>query len=86
MNAELVGRASMALGAGRSRVDDVIDHGAGIVIGRRRGEAVRAGEAVFELHYNDDRGLAEATALASSAIEIADAPPAFRPLILGVVR
>jgi pyrimidine-nucleoside phosphorylase len=86
MNAELVGRASMALGAGRSRVDDVIDHGAGVLIPRRPGEAVRAGEPVLELLYNDERGIEEATTLAASAFTIIDAPPTLRPLILGVVR
>jgi pyrimidine-nucleoside phosphorylase len=86
MNAELVGRASMALGAGRGQVDDVIDHGAGVLISRRPAEAVRAGEPVLELLYNDERGVDEAAALAASAYTITDTPPALRPLILGVVR
>jgi pyrimidine-nucleoside phosphorylase len=85
LHAELVGRASMALGAGRERVDDRIDHGAGVWISRRPGEAVRAGEPVLELLYNDDRRLDEAMALARRAITITDAPPPAAPLVLGVV-
>jgi thymidine phosphorylase len=86
LNAEGVGRASVALGAGRTRVDDRIDHGAGVLIHRRPGEAVQAGEAVLELLFNDDRGIEEAIALASQALEVADAPPPMRPLVLDSVR
>ena len=86
MNAELIGRSSMALGAGRLRVEDAIDHGAGVLIARRPGEAVAAGDPVVELLYNDERGVSEATSLAREAISITAEPPALRPLILGVLR
>jgi pyrimidine-nucleoside phosphorylase len=86
LNAERIGRSSMTLGAGRQRVEDQIDHGAGVLIAKRPGEEVRAGEAVIELLYNDDAGVREAIALAREGIEISDEPPALRPLILGVVR
>ena len=85
LQADLVGRASMALGAGRRRIDDRIDHGAGVVIAKKPGERVRAGETILELLFNDDRGLDEATALARAAIRLAPEPPALRPLVLGVV-
>ena len=86
MNAELIGRSSMTLGAGRLRVEDAIDHGAGVLIVKRPGDAVAAGEPVVELLYNDERRVSEATSLAQAAISYADEPPALRPLILGVVR
>ena len=86
LNAELIGRASMALGAGRERVEDRIDHGAGVLLERRRGDAVQAGDTVLELLYNDDRGLDQAHRLAEEAIAIGDEPGIHRPLILGVVR
>jgi pyrimidine-nucleoside phosphorylase len=86
MNAELIGRSSMALGAGRLRVEDTIDYGAGVLIIRRPGEAVSAGEPVVELLYNDERGVAEAAALARDAVTISEEPPLLRPLILGTVR
>ena len=38
-DAEGVGRAAMVLGAGRARVDDVIDPGAGLVLARPRGRS-----------------------------------------------
>jgi len=86
LHAGLVGRASMALGAGRRRVEDRVDHGVGVLIARKPGDPVRAGEAVLELLYNDERGLEEAVALGQAAIGIAERPPVKRPLVLGVVR
>jgi pyrimidine-nucleoside phosphorylase len=86
LSAELVGRCSMALGAGRQRVEDRIDHGAGVLIARQPGEPVAAGEPVLELLYNDNADLDQAMTLARDAITIADERPVLRPLILGVVR
>jgi len=85
LRAALVGRASMALGAGRRRIDDAIDRGAGVLVHRRPGDRVRAGETVLELLYNDDRGLAEAVAAADEAIRLSAAPPDLPPLIRGRV-
>ena len=58
MKADLIGRASMALGAGRQRIEDRIDYGAGVLIAKKPGEQVSAGDTILELLYNDDRGLA----------------------------
>ena len=82
LDAELVGRASMLLGAGRETVNDTIDPGAGIVIHAKPGEAVKSGAPILDLHYNEERQLAEAIALAESAIEVAVAPPAPAALVL----
>ena len=85
LQADLVGRASMALGAGRHRIEDRIDHGAGVLIAKKPGERVRAGETILELLYTDGRGLGDASALAQSAIRLAPEPPALRSLVLGTV-
>ncbi len=86
MDAELIGRSSMALGAGRARVEDTIAYGAGVLLARRPGEPVAAGEPLVELLYNDERGIGEALALAREAVTIADEPRPLRPLVIGVVR
>jgi pyrimidine-nucleoside phosphorylase len=83
MRADLIGRASKALGAGRQRIEDGIDHGAGVLIARKPGDQVSAGDVILELLYNDDRGLAEAASLANAAITVSRTPPALRPLVLG---
>ena len=85
LHAELLGRASMALGAGRQRVDDRIDHGAGLLVAKKPGDRVSAGEPIVHLLYNDERGLEDAVALAERAIRISPDPPRLRPLVLGRV-
>jgi pyrimidine-nucleoside phosphorylase len=85
LQADLVGRASMALGAGRQRIEDLIDHGAGVLVVKKPGERVRAGDTILELLYNDDRGVADALALAQAAIRLSTEPIAPRPLVLGSV-
>jgi pyrimidine-nucleoside phosphorylase len=81
LDAELVGRASMLLGAGRDRVDAVIDPATGIVLSKKPGDRVSRGEPILALHYNDGRGLAEAVRLAESAIGVGTAPAGPTPLI-----
>ena len=86
MHAELIGRASMALGAGRRRIEDRIDHGAGVLIAKKPGDAVRTGDTILELLYNDARGLEEAVSLVDEAIQVADQAPAVKPLVIGSLR
>ncbi len=50
IDAEAIGLAAMALGAGRSRVEDRVDHAAGIVLRRKVGEPVEAGAPLATLH------------------------------------
>jgi pyrimidine-nucleoside phosphorylase len=86
MDAELVGRASVVLGAGRDRVEDPVDPAVGILVNAKPGTRVHAGDPLLEILYRDDMRLERAVALVTSAIVIGDEPPAARPLILGEVR
>ncbi len=81
LNAELVGRSSMLLGAGRDRVDAVIDPATGIVLRKKPGDHLGKGEAVLDLHYNDDSRLPEAIELAESAMTLGPTAPATGPLV-----
>jgi pyrimidine-nucleoside phosphorylase/thymidine phosphorylase len=81
MDAELVGRASMQLGAGRDRVDAVIDPATGIVLEKKPGDAVARGEVVFSLHYNDADRLPAAIRLAESAVRTGPEPPPAAPFV-----
>jgi thymidine phosphorylase len=81
MNCLEIGLASVALGAGRLRLDDRIDPAVGIVFARKDGDRVRTGEPIAIVHAND-RGKGEACAQrVAAAVTIADT---FRrlPLIL----
>jgi thymidine phosphorylase len=86
LDAELVGRASVALGAGRDRVEDPVDPAVGIIVKARQGDAVDAGDPILEIHYRDRARLDAALALAGPAITIGDAAPPARRLILDEVR
>jgi pyrimidine-nucleoside phosphorylase len=85
LEAELVGRAAVELGAGRERVDSVIDPGVGIEIRVAVGAAVRAGETLMTVSYNDSARLGQARVLLEEAIQLADAPPAAVPVIREVI-
>jgi thymidine phosphorylase len=85
LEAEALGRASMSLGAGRERLDSAIDPAVGLVLEKKVGDAVAAGERICALYANDQERLARAHAMVRSAIAISPEPVAPRPLILGRV-
>jgi pyrimidine-nucleoside phosphorylase len=86
MDAEAIGRASNALGAGRSKVGDAIDHAVGITLLAKPGDRVTAGQPLLLFHHRGGRGVAEAQAICRAAFDISDAAPAMRPKILAEVR
>ena len=45
-----VGETAVFLGAGRQKKGDPIDHGVGVVIHRKVGERVEAGQPLFTIH------------------------------------
>jgi pyrimidine-nucleoside phosphorylase len=86
LDAELVGRASVALGAGRDHVEDPVDPAVGILAVAKPGEELRAGDAILDLHYRDRDRLDAAVALATRAIGIGDQRPPAMPLVVGDVH
>jgi thymidine phosphorylase len=82
IQAEAVGRAAVALGAGRARLEDAIDPGVGIDILLEPGAVVKPGDAVLLVHHRGGRGLDEALPLLAGGIVVTDGPPAVGPLIL----
>jgi pyrimidine-nucleoside phosphorylase len=86
MRAEGVGRAAVGLGAGRDRLDAVIDPAVGFTIVAPVGTAVKAGDPIVEIHHRNGHGLADARRLLEAAIQIGDAPVADRPLVLDRIQ
>ncbi len=86
LDALLVGRAAVALGAGRDKKGDAVDLSAGILLPKKPGDAVKSGEPVMELRYNDPARLDAAVALATQAMVVGDLAPAPQPLVLGWVH
>ena len=84
-SAETIGRASVALGAGRMTKEDPIDFTAGIVLEAAPGEAVTRGQALCRLYAADGSRLEEAKAILRDAFAVLPEAPAPEPLILDVV-
>ncbi|HHV98651.1 MAG TPA: pyrimidine-nucleoside phosphorylase [Clostridiaceae bacterium] len=82
----LLGTASMVLGAGRETKDSDIDHLAGIVLHRKTGAKVEKGEVIATLHTNNEEKLKEAEALLRDAYVISNWRPDTRSLILAFVN
>jgi pyrimidine-nucleoside phosphorylase len=85
LDAELIGRAAVVLGAGRDRVEASIDPAAGVTVVAAVGDRVTAGEPILLLAGNDDARMRAADALIAEAIEIGDDEPLARPLVLDVI-
>jgi pyrimidine-nucleoside phosphorylase len=80
-----VGHAAMLLGAGRETVDSRIDPAVGLVLHKKVGDPVEAGEPLLTLHVNDRRRLDESLALLKGAIRIEREAAAPGPLIRAVL-
>ena len=70
-----VGLAALALGAGRTRVDQSIDHSVGFSRVAGPGDRVGAGRPLALVHARTEGDAAEAAAALRSAFELADTPP-----------
>ncbi|HEX3354987.1 MAG TPA: thymidine phosphorylase [Terriglobales bacterium] len=83
---EQVGVASLVLGGGREKKEDVIDPAVGLVLHKKVGDPVREGEPLCTIHYNSAARLDDARALLQQAYRIAQRPPLNRrPLIHRVI-
>ena len=74
MDAESVGMASLALGAGRVQKEDSIDYSAGIILQKKTGDYVAAGEVIAWFHTSDAAKLREAESIFSAALTIGNEP------------
>jgi pyrimidine-nucleoside phosphorylase len=74
LDAELVGLAAVELGAGRARKEDPVDPAAGLLLRKRPGERVRAGEVVAELHAAGEERLDAGEARFRASVAVNEAP------------
>ena len=71
MDAELIGRASVMLGAGRQKSDDAIDFAVGFSKIKKVGEQVGIDEPLFMVHARNERSIVNITPLLQKAVAIA---------------
>ncbi|NTU70277.1 MAG: thymidine phosphorylase [Coriobacteriia bacterium] len=80
-DAEGVGRAAMLLGAGRARVDDVIDAGAGLVLAVRVGDRVGMGDELCTMWASSEDLFDSAEERFRHSVQFSDVPVEVPPLI-----
>jgi len=83
VDAEAIGRASAALGAGRIRKGDPIDPAVGLVVRAKIGDRLQVGQPIGEVHARTADAAAEASRRVLAALELSDGPAEPPQLILG---
>ena len=86
MNTEQCGIASVMLGAGRTVKDGPIDYSAGIVMHKKTGDSVIAGESIATLYASDKSLLANAGKTYLEAITFGETAPIVVDTILDMVE
>jgi thymidine phosphorylase len=82
VDALAIGTAAGRLGAGRARKEDPVSAAAGVLLHRKPGDPVRAGDPLYELRSDDPARLPAGRAAARDAVEIAAAARPATPLVL----
>ncbi len=80
-----IGQISMALGAGRSSMDAAVDYTSGIVLKKKIGDKVEAGEVLAVTYSNNKNLLAENVTRLKKAFVISSEKTQPPPLIDGVI-
>jgi thymidine phosphorylase len=85
MQCEQIGTACVILGGGREKKEDSVDPSVGIVLHKKVGDAVAAGEPLATIHYNAEDRAARAKQRIEASIETGDSAPAKRPLVHRII-
>ena len=80
-NTTAIGMLAVELGAGRKKVEDVIDPAAGMVFNKKTGDQVSRGELIATLFANRAGIVEQAAARLGSYVRVSDAQPPVPPLI-----
>jgi pyrimidine-nucleoside phosphorylase len=85
MDTKAIGMASLVLGAGRARKEDIIDPGAGIILYKKIPDSVKAGDRIAALFTNKEASLEEAESIMKKSIHIGTAQADELKLVLEVI-
>lgn len=80
-----LGLTSILLGAGREKIDDMIDMKAGILLKKKSGDAVDAGDSLAVFYTDREDVLASARARITKAFTFSSNKPERKPMILDLV-
>ncbi len=84
--ADKVGLVSMHLGGGRATKESVIDLSVGLVLKKKVGDRVEAGESLATIHAQSPEAAQQAAEMLRSCYGIASEPVERAPFIKGIVR
>ena len=85
INAELIGKASMILGAGREKKEDKINLGVGVRVLRKIGDKVAKNEVLAEIIHDNPQKAEEARRLILDSYQFSPIPVTKPKLILDVI-
>ena len=85
IDALMIGEAAMNLGAGRAKIDDVIDHSVGIILRKKVGDKVVKGDVIATIYANE-KGIDIASKMIIDAYTMSQEAVKMRDVILKVVR
>jgi pyrimidine-nucleoside phosphorylase len=80
-----LGLTSISLGAGREKIDDIIDMKAGILLKKKVGDAVDIGDSMAVFYTDRENALASARERIAKAYKISLSKPEVKPLVLDIV-
>ena len=83
IDSRAIGYALVKVKAGRMKVSDTLDYGAGALLDPKIGDQVSAGQAIGEVLANDLSAAEEAARAIAAAYAIAEFPKTPEELILG---
>ena len=86
MNTRDLGLAVVALGGGRSRVEDTIDHSVGLVFQATLGDRIEPGQPLVTIHAKDQSSAETAARAIAAHIQIAADAPKKSPAVLEVIE
>ncbi len=76
------GLAGVYLGVGRNRTDEAVCPEAGMIVRKRKGDAVKKGELIMDVYGKDETSLGPALSLVAEAVRYSAAKPASGPLVI----
>jgi len=80
-----LGMTSISLGAGRQKLDDVLDMKAGIVLKKKVGDEVNIGDTLAVFYTDREDVLTSARVRISKAFKVSDKSPNRQPMVLDIV-
>jgi pyrimidine-nucleoside phosphorylase len=86
IDAQLTGQAAVLLGAGRNKMEDSVDFGAGLWLEKKYGDTVKKGDIIARIYASDKKRLQEGSALFASGVKIQASKPKTKPIVSEIIK